>query len=80
MSIEAPNFEPQEPIPVYELDRRQGDGLTVILWWLEGTMSTFVEVEDLKDDQHFIVETPEGAKAADVFHHPYAYLANEGAA
>lgn len=66
------------PMPgVFELDRRQGDGLTVILWWLENTLSTYVEVVDLKDEQHFYLETPEDATAREVFMHPFAYKAVE---
>lgn len=68
----------ENPLPaVHELNRRQADGLTVVLWWVENTLSTYVEVEDAKDGQRFIIETPEDAKASDVFMHPFAFKAAE---
>lgn len=62
---------------VYELNRRQNNGLEVILWWVHGTLDTYVEVTDVLENNHFILDIPEGHTANDVFYHPFAYKAAE---
>lgn len=60
---------------VFELNTRRTNGLEVILWWVSGTLETYVEVNDNYEDSHFILAIPEGHNASDVFHHPFAYKA-----
>lgn len=68
-------LQPEVP-QVFEINRREGDGLTVVLWWVHGTMDTFVQVEDVRGDD-FMVQVPDGVAACEVFKHPFAYKAAE---
>lgn len=59
-----------------ELDQRKSDRLTVTLWWVKGTMDTFVTVLDTNSTppvEHHI-EVPDGTMPHDVYEHPFAYL------
>ena len=62
---------------VLELDQRQNDALTVTLWWVRGTLDTFVTVEDGKGD-NFTVDVPDAAQANHYFHHAMAYHPTAG--
>jgi hypothetical protein len=59
-----------------ELDQRRSNCLTVTLWWVKGTMETFVTVLDTKQNppvEHHI-EVPEGENPYHVFHHPMGLI------
>jgi hypothetical protein len=65
-----------ELLETKELDSRKADKLTVTLWWVKGTMETFVTVLDTRSHppvEHHI-EVPEGTQPHDVYKHPFAYL------
>jgi hypothetical protein len=65
-----------QTIPV-ELDRREGDGISVSLLWRESGNVVSVAVWDERTDDKFeLVVEPD--RALDVFHHPYAYAAGRG--
>jgi hypothetical protein len=55
-----------------ELDRRNGDGLDVTLFWNSLTDRLYVVVVDAQRDDVFRVAVDAG-DALDAFHHPYAY-------
>lgn len=66
---------------VKELDSRKADRLTVTLWWVQGTMETFVTVLDTNPTppvEHHI-EVPEGVLPHAVFQHPFSYLPDTAA-
>lgn len=59
-----------------ELDSRSADRLTVTLWWVKGTMETFVTVLDTNPTppvEHHI-DVPEGVLPHAVYQHPFAFL------
>lgn len=58
-----------------ELHSRTSDGIHVRLLWSEEDGRVFVAVADAKTGDAFSVEVPEGERALQVFHHPYAYAA-----
>jgi hypothetical protein len=58
-----------------ELDSRVSDGIHVRLLWHVCGGQVSVSVDDAKTGAAFEVLVPEGARALDVFHHPYAYAA-----
>ena len=58
-----------------ELDSRVSDGIHVRLLWHARDGHVSVTVDDTKTGAAFEVLVPEGARALDVFHHPYAYAA-----
>jgi hypothetical protein len=60
---------------VHELDHRASDGIHVWLPWSEGDGRVLVAVADEQFDERFTIEVPEGVRALEVFHHPYAYAA-----
>lgn len=65
-----------ELLETKELDQRKADYLTITLWWVKGTMETFVTVLDTKRTppiEHHI-DVPEGVLPHVVFQHPMAYL------
>ena len=60
-----------------ELDRREGDGITVSLLWREAPNIVSVTVFDERtsEDFEFVVQPD---RALDAFRHPYAYAARQG--
>lgn len=58
-----------------ELDRRTGDGIDVRLLWCQNDGHVTVAVADSKTGEAFELGVPEGERALEVFHHPYAYAA-----
>lgn len=64
----------QLPKPeLVDLSDRSNAGLEVILWWVRGTMDTYVTVEDEKLGTFHHFPVPEGENANEVFYHPFAY-------
>jgi hypothetical protein len=61
-----------------ELDHRHNDGIDVWLLWREADNRVLVSVADARTGNRFTIEVPEGEPVLDVFHHPYAYAANQG--
>jgi hypothetical protein len=60
-----------------ELDRREGDGITVsLLWRKEGNVTSVAVTDDRTGEDFELVVSPE--RALDAFHHPYAYAAGRG--
>ena len=57
-----------------ELDYREADGIEVSLLWNRATNALSVYVTDSKTGESFELEVP-GARAREVFAHPYAYAA-----
>jgi hypothetical protein len=70
--------DPQITTIERELDSRASDGIHVQLLWhpVDGHVS--VAVNDIKTGDAFELDVRNGQRALDVFHHPYAYVA-EGA-
>ena len=69
------SLEPQACTMTRELDSRVSDGIHVRLLWHVCDGHVSVTVDDAKTGVAFEVLVPEGARALDVFHHPYAYAA-----
>lgn len=65
-----------EKLIVKELARRHNDKLTVTLWWIQGTMDTYVSVEDDKSvpPQVHRIDVVPPATPNDVFNHPFSYM------
>lgn len=66
----------QKSLETKELDRRQNDKRVVTLWWVKGTMDTFVTVLDMNPSppvEHHI-DVPKGVLPHHVYQHPMAYL------
>lgn len=63
----------EELKPTIDLSDRKSDGMTVILWWVKGTLETYVTVDDAREGVFTVHPTPEGASANDVFYHPNGY-------
>ena len=61
-----------------ELDHRHNDGIDVWLLWREADNRVLVSVADARTGNRFTIEVPAGEPALEVFHHPFAYAANEG--
>lgn len=58
-----------------ELHSRTTDGILVQLLWSAHEDRVFVSVYDSKTSETFSVDVPDGARALEVFHHPFAYAA-----
>jgi hypothetical protein len=58
-----------------ELDQRSHDGIDVLLLWRERDDRAVVTVADAKTGERFSIEVPDGERALNVFHHPYAFAA-----
>ena len=58
-----------------ELDSRTNDGIHVRLLWHPDDARVSVAVHDTKTNVAFELLVPDGGRALDVFHHPYAYAA-----
>lgn len=70
----------REPlVELTELDSRKGDGLLVTLWWVKGTLDTYVEIVDLKTQPPTVTEVPVLAPATpnEVYAHPFRYIADQ---
>jgi pterin-4a-carbinolamine dehydratase len=61
-----------------ELDSRISDGIHVRLMWDEHDGRVTVSVTDAKTGVAFVVEVRDGDRAAEVFHHPFAFAAWRG--
>jgi hypothetical protein len=60
-----------------ELDRREGDGISVSLLWRKDGNVVSVAVFDERTAEEFeVVVRPD--RALDAFRHPYAYAAQQG--
>ncbi|MFZ0971021.1 MAG: hypothetical protein WAN22_02275 [Solirubrobacteraceae bacterium] len=59
--------------PTRELDSRTSDGIHVCLLWHPHDARVSVAVHDTKTGDAFQLPVPDGSRALDVFHHPYAY-------
>jgi hypothetical protein len=64
--------------PLRELDHRHNHGIDVWLLWREADNRVLVAVADDRTGNRFTIEVPEGEPVLEVFHHPYAYAANQG--
>jgi hypothetical protein len=62
---------------IIDLADRQNDRLNVTLWWVQGTMRTFVTVQDAKQSENFAIDVPEGENPMHYFHHPMVYSPHE---
>lgn len=60
-----------------ELDSRVNDGIHVRLLWHSGDGHVSVAVRDIKTGVSFNLPVPADARALDVYHHPFAYAAEE---
>lgn len=58
---------------IKELNRREGEGLTITLWWFEPDNELSVTVNDVKFGETFTIDSIPPEKAMEVFNHPYAY-------
>lgn len=58
-----------------ELHSRTSHGVHVRLLWCEANGCVFVAVNDHKTGEAFSIDVPDGERALEVFHHPYAYAA-----
>lgn len=71
-------METKPIVELTELDQRRGDSMLVTLWWVKGTLETYVEVVDLKTQPPTVTEVPVHAPATpnEVFMHPFRYMAD----
>lgn len=65
------------PNPDIDLMDRQSDRMNITLWWVKGTMATYVTVDDRRTGVFFRVDTPEGERPIHVFEHPHSFKADE---
>jgi hypothetical protein len=61
-----------------ELASREGNGITVTLFWSRSTNLVAVTVADAANDDYFELVLDEHERALDVFHHPFAHAAARG--
>jgi hypothetical protein len=61
-----------------ELASREGNGITVTLFWSRSTNLVTVTVADAANDDYFELVLDEHERALDVFHHPFAHAAARG--
>jgi hypothetical protein len=69
----------REPlVELTELAQRRGDSMLVTLWWVKGTLETYVEVVDLKTQPPTVTEVPVQPPTSpnEVFTHPFRYMAD----
>jgi hypothetical protein len=57
---------------------REGNGLTVRLFWSRATNLVTIAVADSANDDYFELILDELESPLDVFHHPFAHAANRG--
>jgi hypothetical protein len=62
---------------IFELDRREGDGIVVSLLWRKTLNIVSIELRDerIGEELEFVVPPD---RARDAFHHPYVYAARQG--
>lgn len=63
-----------ELLETKELDSRRVDRLKVTLWWVKGTMDTFVTVTDFDAQEETVIDIPEDKKPHEVYNHAMAYM------
>lgn len=63
----------QPTLQIHELDQRKADALTVTLYWVHGTIDTYVTVHDARDDSTATIQTPPGIPPQRVYQHPFTY-------
>jgi hypothetical protein len=56
-----------------ELNSREGDGITVVLYWDRGLDRTLIRLVDERTDIDETFEVP-ASSAADAFVHPFCYF------
>jgi hypothetical protein len=61
-----------------ELDSRVSDGIHVRLLWEPRERAVWVAVSDRKLGGDFCMQVHDPGRALEVFHHPYAYAAEQG--
>jgi hypothetical protein len=63
-----------------ELAQRKTDALTITLWWVRGTMDTFVTVLDTDQQPpvEYCIDVRQGQLPHEVYQHALAYLPSEG--
>lgn len=66
-------MEAKEP-EVLELDSRQNDKVRIALWWVKGTLDTYVTVTDYENQIEVVVDVPKGELPHAVYQHAMAYL------
>lgn len=71
-------METKPIVELTELNQRRADAMLVTLWWVKGTLETYVEVVDLKTQPPTVTEIPVHPPATpnDVFMHPFRYIAD----
>jgi 2-keto-3-deoxy-galactonokinase len=55
------------------MNDRSNDGITVELYMIPGTTTSYVEVTDDRKEEFFTVTVPSPELAGEVFKHPYSY-------
>lgn len=63
-----------ERLETKELDQRQSDKYTITLWWVIGTIDTFVTVADYDAHEETVIDIPEGKLPHEIYNHPFAYM------
>jgi hypothetical protein len=71
-------LEPTDEAWRTELASRDGNGITVRLFWSRSTNLVTVAVADIANDEYFELVLDEDESALDVFHHPFAHAAARG--
>lgn len=65
----------KQTLEVRELDQRKSDRLTVTLWWVKGTIDTYVSIYDDRTKEIDYVGVPDGTAPQEVYNHPFAFQA-----
>lgn len=71
-----------EPMPELAeaviLSTRFGNKLDVTLWWVRGTLDTFVTLDDYRTEPptHHFLEVPADTNPNRVFYHPFVFINN----
>lgn len=72
--METENKKTEEVISTaVELDSRRSEKLTITLWWVRGTIDTYVTIADLELGSLDVVGVPAGVGPNQVYNHPFAY-------
>jgi hypothetical protein len=61
-----------------ELAAREGNGVSVALYWTRATNVLTVAVADVTTGDYFELVLGDGERALDVFYHPFAYARARG--
>jgi len=67
-------MEQRELLETKELDQRRTDKYTVTLWWVKGTIDTFVTVTDYDAQEETVIDIPQDKMPHEVYNHPFAYM------